>query len=464
MQNTNSDKRLGFETANVPPHCLSSERAILGIILQDNEVIDNISITLSVDDFYVRQHQIIYDSILKLISSGAQADVITVFNNISKAFIENTGLNMEYLSSLIEGLHNTRHIKEYVNIVQGKATLRRLISAGNEIISNAFESSDSEDVKQILDQAEAKIFAINEEQGKIQSGFLNYKNLIAKVTGIVEDLHARESDLTGLESGFPDLDKLTSGLQAGDLIIVAGRPSMGKTTLAINIAEYMAIDLDLPVAIFSMEMSAVQIAMRTIVSRTLISQQRLRSGKLRDEEWPVLVECLKELKSKQINIDETPALTPSDIRSRARKLTRKVGQLGCIIVDYIQLMSGTKTSNKMENRAGEISEISRSLKILAKELKCPVIALSQLNRSLEQRPNKRPIMSDLRESGAIEQDADLILFIYRDEVYNTESQQKGQAEIIIAKQRNGPIGTIHLGFQGEFSRFVSLDSYHSYDD
>lgn len=318
-------------------------------------------------------------------------------------------------------------------------------------------------MRQLLDEAETKVFSIAEEGSRGQKGFLEIQPLLTQVVERIDDLYHRDSqtDITGVATGFVDLDRMTSGMQPGDLIIVAGRPSMGKTALALNIGEHVAVDQGLPVAVFSMEMAGTQLAMRMLGSVGRLDQHRLRTGRLRDDDWPRLTHAISKMSDAQLFIDETPALNPMELRARARRLARQSGQLGLIIIDYLQLMSG---SSNGENRATEISEISRSLKSLAKELNCPVIALSQLNRSLEQRPNKRPVMSDLRESGAIEQDADVILFIYRDQVYNPDSQDKGTAEIIIGKQRNGPIGTVRLTFLGEHTKFENFAGRNAFED
>jgi replicative DNA helicase len=326
-----------------------------------------------------------------------------------------------------------------------------LITVSDEIAGDAFNPQGKE-VKQMLDAAESKIFAIAEEGARGAVGFVDIQPLLARVVERIDELFSRDgsNDITGVPTGMTDLDRMTSGLQQGDLIIVAGRPSMGKTAFSVNIGENVAIESGLPVAIFSMEMGGTQLAMRMLGSVGRIDQQRLKTGRLNEEDWPKLTHAIQKMNDAQIYIDETPALSSIELRSRSRRLARKCGQLGLIIVDYLQLMSANSPG---ENRATEISEISRNLKSLAKELNCPVIALSQLNRSLEQRPNRRPVMSDLRESGAIEQDADLILFIYRDEVYNPDSPDKGTAEIIIGKQRNGPIGQVRMTFLGQFTKF-----------
>jgi len=339
--------------------------------------------------------------------------------------------------------------------VRERAILRRLASAGGEIAESAFHPL-GRSVREILDQAETKVFEIAEHGARGQQGFVELRPLLTQAVERIEVLFNRDnpSDVTGVPTGFTDLDHMTSGLQEGDLIVIAGRPSMGKTALALNIGEHIALSSRLPVAVFSMEMGAMQLAMRLIGSVGRLDQHKVRTGQLVAEDWQRLSEALGKLSEAAIHVDETPALNALELRARARRLARQYGgKLGAIVVDYLQLMQAVAEG---ENRATEISEISRSLKALAKELKVPVVALSQLNRSLEQRPNKRPIMSDLRESGAIEQDADLILFIYRDEVYNEESQDKGVAEIIIGKQRNGPIGTVRLAFLGQYTRFENL--------
>jgi replicative DNA helicase len=328
------------------------------------------------------------------------------------------------------------------------------VSVADEIAATAFNPQGKE-ARQLLDEAESKVFKIAQEGAKATTGFREIQPLLSEVVERIDELYHREgnTDVTGVPTGFTDLDRMTSGLQGGDLVIVAGRPSMGKTSLAMNIAEHVAIEHGLPVAVFSMEMGAVQLAMRMLGSVGMLDQHRMRTGKLLADDWPRVTHAVQRMQDAQLYIDETPALSSVEVRARARRLARQCGRLGLIVIDYLQLMGASSSG---ENRATEISEISRSLKALGKELDCPVIALSQLNRSLEQRPNKRPVMSDLRESGAIEQDADLILFIYRDEVYNPDSPDKGTAEIIVGKQRNGPIGTVRLTFQGSSTRFLNF--------
>jgi replicative DNA helicase len=391
-----------------------------------------------------------------LISVAKPADVITVFESLSSsAKAEEVG-GIAYLNALAQNTPSAANIRRYAEIVRDRAVLRRLITVSDEISGEAFNPQGKE-VKQLLDEAEAKIFSIAEDGSRGKQGFQEIQPLLTQVVERIDELFNRENpnDITGVPTGFVDLDRMTSGLQKGDLIIVAGRPSMGKTAFSVNIGEHVAVESGLPVAIFSMEMGGSQLAMRMLGSVGRLDQTRLRTGRLNDEDWPRLTHAIQKMNGAQIYIDETPGLNSMELRARSRRLARTCGTLGLVIVDYLQLMSANSAG---ENRATEISEISRNLKGLAKELNCPVIALSQLNRSLEQRPNKRPVMSDLRESGAIEQDADLILFIYRDEVYNPDTTDKGIAEIIIGKQRNGPIGDVRLTFLGQFSKFENYTS------
>jgi replicative DNA helicase len=347
------------------------------------------------------------------------------------------------------------NIRRYGEIVRERAILRKLVSASDEISTTAFNPK-GKPVAQILDEAEQKIFNIGEEGSRMKQGFQSMDSLVVELLDRVEEMSQNPNDITGVPTGFYDFDRMTSGLQPGDLVVLAARPSMGKTALAINIAEHVAVNEGLPVAVFSMEMGAAQLAIRIVGSIGRIDQGHLRTGKLSDDEWPRLTEAIEKLRSISLHIDETPGLTPSELRANARRLARQCGKLGLIVVDYLQLMSGTSSDG--DNRATELGEISRGLKMLAKELQCPVIALSQLNRSVEQRTDKRPMMSDLRESGAIEQDADVIMFIYRDDYYNKDSKEPGVAEVIIGKQRNGPTGTVKLAFLKPITKFESLAS------
>lgn len=446
---SHSDSQL--DSIRVPPHSIEAEQSVLGGLLLDNAAWDRIADFISEADFYRYDHRIIFQCIVKLINSSRPADVITVFealNAINKA--DDAG-GITYLNALAQNTPSAANIRRYAEIVRDRGILRKLITVSDEIAGQAFNPQGKE-VKQMLDEAESKIFAIAEEGSRGAQGFQAIQPLLAQVVERIDELYHRDntSDITGVPTGFADLDKMTSGLQPGDLVIVAGRPSMGKTAFSLNIGENVAIESGLPVAVFSMEMGGAQLAMRMLGSVGKLDQHRLRTGRLNDEDWPRLTHAIQKMNDAQLYIDETPALSAIELRARSRRLSRQCGKLGLIVIDYLQLMSG---SSQGENRATEISEISRSLKGLAKELQCPVIALSQLNRSLEQRPNKRPVMSDLRESGAIEQDADVILFIYRDQVYNPDSPDKGTAEIIIGKQRNGPIGSVRLTFLGEYTKF-----------
>ena len=443
-----------------PPHSIEAEQSVLGGLLLENGAWDKIGDLIHEDDFYRYDHRIIYHHIQRLIGKSHPADVITVFESLQLAGKAQEVGGLPYLNALASSVPSAANVRRYAEIVRDRAVLRKLVTVADEISGNAY-NPQGKDTKQLLDEAESKIFSIAEEGARGGSGFQNLPVVLSEVVTRIDELYHRadHSDVTGVPTGFTDMDNMTSGLQPGDLIVVAGRPSMGKTAFSLNIGEHVAIEQGLPVAVFSMEMGANQLALRLLSSVGKLDQQRLRTGRLQNEDWPKLTSAIQRMQDAQLFIDETPALNSLELRARARRLARQCGKLGLIVIDYIQLMAANSVG---ENRATEISEISRGLKALAKELHCPVIALSQLNRSLEQRPNKRPIMSDLRESGAIEQDADVILFIYRDEVYNPDTQDKGTAEIIIGKQRNGPIGTVRMTFlkeQTKFTNFVSADNY-----
>ena len=449
------------EAFKVPPQSIEAEQSVLGGLLLDNAAADKVGDILAADDFYNDAHRLLFNAIVGLIGDNKPADVITVGEALgSLKKLDYIG-GLAYLSALVENVPTAANIRRYAEIVRERAILRRLAAAGGEIADTAYNPL-GRSVREILDQAETKVFEIAEHGARGQQGFQELRPLLTQVVERIEFLYNRDnpSDVTGVPTGFTDLDRMTSGLQEGDLTVIAGRPSMGKTALALNIAEHIALSSKLPVAVFSMEMSATQLVMRLIGSVGRLDQHKVRTGRLTTEDWERLSGALGRLSDAAIHIDETPALNALELRARARRLSRQYGgKLGAIVVDYLQLMESVSDG---ENRATEISEISRSLKALAKELKVPVLALSQLNRSLEQRPNKRPQMSDLRESGAIEQDADLILFIYRDEVYNQDTQDKAVAEIIIGKQRNGPIGFVRLAFLGEHTRFENLAAAGSY--
>ena len=441
-----------LDAIKLPPHSVEAEQSVLGGILLDTSAWDKITDLLSEADFYRAEHRLIFRHISRLTDHAKPVDVITVAESLeSNSELDKAG-GLAYLGSLATNVPSAANIRRYAEIVRERAVMRKLVAVGTDIATSGYNPG-GRDAGQLLDEAESKVLEISQQGERGRQGFMSMPPLLSEVVDRIETLYGKEltSEVTGIATGFTDLDRMTSGLQPGDLIVVAGRPSMGKTAFSINIAENVALE-NKPVAIFSMEMGGAQLAMRMIGSVGRLNQHSLRTGKLEDEDWSRMTHALGLLNDAPIFIDETAGLNALELRSRARRLHRQHGKLGLIVIDYIQLMSSPMGKNS-ENRATEISEISRSLKSLAKELKVPVIALSQLNRSLEQRPNKRPVMSDLRESGAIEQDADLILFIYRDEVYNKDSPDKGKAEIIIGKQRNGPIDTVNLTFRGEFTRF-----------
>lgn len=438
----------------LPPHSVEAEQSVLGGLLLENEALDKIADLIASGDFYRHDHRVIYEHISRLIEHNKPADIVTVAESLeSTAQLSGVG-GISYLGALAQNTPSAANIRRYAEIVRERAVMRSLVEVGSSIAESAF-SPQGKDAAQLLDEAEARIFEIAEGGKRSTQGFIDIKTLLPQVADRIDQLFQRDnaSDVTGIPTGFADLDSMTSGLQPGDLVIVAGRPSMGKTAFSLNIAENVALDTGLPVAVFSMEMGATQLAMRMIGSVGRLDQHRMRTGRLEDEDWVRLTTALGKLNDAPMFIDESAGLNALEVRARARRLHRQCGKLGLIVIDYLQLMSATRTG---ENRATEISEISRALKALAKELDVPVVALSQLNRGLEQRPNKRPVMSDLRESGAIEQDADVILFIYRDQVYNPDSPDKGTAEIIIGKQRNGPIGTVRLTFLGEHTRFENF--------
>lgn len=439
----------------VPPHSIEAEQSVLGGLMLDNDSYDHVTEVIGEHDFYRHDHRLIFKAIIFLANKEEPYDAVTVSEYLNDmGELENIG-GLIFLGGIVQNTPSAANIKAYAGIVRERSVLRQLISVGTGISDAAF-NTQGQDSGDILDEAERNVLAIAEQRSRGRKGFESIKNLLNKSLERIDELFHSKNPLTGVSTGFEDFDSQTSGLQSSDLIIVAGRPSMGKTAFAMNLAENAAIKSGVPVAIFSMEMPSEQLAMRMMSSLGRIDQNRIRTGKLEQDDWPRLSSAVSLLSEAPLFIDDTPALTPGELRARARRLKRENnGELGLIIIDYLQLMQGSGNA-RQENRATEISEISRSLKALAKELEVPVIALSQLNRGLEQRPNKRPIMSDLRESGAIEQDADVIAFIYRDEVYNDDTPDKGIAEIIIGKQRNGPIGTIKLTFRGQFTRFENF--------
>jgi replicative DNA helicase len=439
----------------IPPHSVEAESSVLGGLLLDNGAWDRVGDLLHDGDFYRHEHKLIYGAIGSLINASKPADVITVFEHLqNQGKAEDVG-GLGYLNSLAQYVPSASNIRRYAEIVRERSILRKLVTASDEIATNAF-NTQGKAVDKILDEAEQKIFNIGEEGSRMKQGFQGMDSLVVELLDRVQEMADNPNDITGVPTGFHDLDRMTSGFQAGDMIVLAARPSMGKTALAINIAEHVALNEGLPVAVFSMEMGASQLAVRIVGSIGRIDQGHLRTGKLTDDEWPRLTEAIEKLRNISLHIDETPGLTVSELRANARRLARQCGgKLGLIVIDYLQLMS-VSSGMSDENRATAVGEISRGLKMLAKELGCPVIALSQLSRGVESRTDKRPMMSDLRESGAIEQDADVIMFIYRDDYYNKDSKEPGVAEVIISKQRNGPTGTVKLAFLKPITKFESL--------
>ncbi len=447
----------------LPPHSMEAEQSLLGALLIDNQAFDRVADTVAGEDFYRDDHRRIWRHIAKLIEANRPADVVTVSESIEASEDKDKTGGAAYLAALAQNTPSALNIRRYAELVRERAIQRRLAQVATEIAENALAPT-GKDVGQLLDEAESKIFQIAESGARKDQGLVGISPVLAKVFERIDHLHSQDnpSDITGVPTGFTELDQRTAGLQPGDLIIVAGRPSMGKTAFALNIAEHVALhpSVRLPVAVFSMEMSASQLAMRMLSSMAKLDQSRLRTGRLNDEEWGRLTDEIGRLNEARIHVDETAALNALELRARARRMKREYGKLGLVVVDYLQLMSA---SSQGENRATEISEISRSLKALAKELDVPVIALSQLSRAVEQRNDRRPMMSDLRESGAIEQDADVILFIYREEVYSPDKEEaKGRAEVIIGKQRTGPIGRVDLTFLGRYTRFANFQDPNAF--
>ncbi len=432
----------------VPPNSVEAEQSLLGGLMQDNEAWDKVADIVIAGDFYRKDHRLIFSAIAELAEDGHPCDVVTVSEYLDNRNELNDAGGLEYLATLTNETPGAANARAYAQILRERSTLRSLINAGNEISGNAF-ATEGRSASELVDEAERLVFEIAESGARGRVGFQSLKQILPATVDRIDVLHQTGGDITGIPTGFNEFDKLTAGLQPGDLVIIAGRPSMGKTTLAVNIAENAAIGAKVPTAIYSMEMPSEQLAFRMISSLGRVDQTHLRTGKFPDEDWSRINTAVQLMSDAPIYIDDSPGLSPTEIRARARRLKREA-DLGLIVIDYLQLM---QVQGNTENRATEISEISRNLKALAKELRVPIIALSQLNRSVEQRQDKRPVMSDLRESGAIEQDADLIIFIYREEVYQPETPRKGIADVSIAKQRNGPIGDFPLTFVGRFTKF-----------
>ncbi|MEX2132020.1 MAG: replicative DNA helicase, partial [Pseudohongiellaceae bacterium] len=442
----------------VPPNSVEAEQAVLGGLMLDNAEWDNIADLLLPMDFYRPEHQVIFQIMLQQSEANHPIDVVTLSEALNERNeLANAG-GLDYLGELAGNARGTANIKAYADIIRERATLRTLIGVANEIADSGYNTGGRK-AAEVLDQAEQKVFNIADDRPR-EGSPEQINPVITRVIERVDELYASDGALTGLASGYRDLDAMTNGWQKGDLVIVAGRPSMGKTAFAMNLVEHAVLHNEAPVLVFSLEMPADSLVFRMLSSLGKIDQTRLRTGQLVEDDWPKLTSAVAKLKDRPLLIDDSPGLSPMEMRSRARRVIREHGDLGMVVVDYLQLMQVKGTS---ENRVGEISEISRSLKLLAREFNCPVVAVSQLNRSLEQRPNKRPVMSDLRDSGAIEQDADIIAFIYRDEVYNKDTNDKGIAEVIISKHRNGPIGDLRLSFLGQFTRFENF-AQPKYDD
>lgn len=448
----NSNTMVSADPLKRPPHALEAEQAILGGVMLDNQAWDKISSRLCENDFYRSEHRTLFRAVVELAKKSHPFDVITVLDTLKSLDLLDDAGGEVYLFELASNTPSVANVSAYADIVREKSVQRQLIQVASDIADAAYNPQGRE-VSELLDFSETKVFAIAEQTAG-DGGPEGIKTILVKAVERIDALYHSGDSITGLATGLSDLDEMTSGLQPSDLVIVAGRPSMGKTTLVMNMAEHAAIKGDKPVLVFSMEMPSDSLAMRMMSSLGRIDQHRIRTGKLDEDDWPRVTSAVHMLSEAPLYIDDTPAMSPSEMRARARRLMKEKGPLGLIVVDYLQLMK--VPGFKADSRTAEISEISRSLKSLAKELQVPVVALSQLNRSLEQRHDKRPVMSDLRESGAIEQDADLIVFIYRDEVYNDDSPDKGTAEIIIAKQRNGPIGKVRVAFLGKYTRFEDL--------
>jgi len=449
-------KDIDYSLHKVPPQNIEAEQSILGGILLDNHAVNSVLEILEIGDFYSEAHRKIFSSIVDLSEKNEPSDLITLSNILrNKKQIDDVG-GVAYLASLVDNVPSAANIAYYSKIVKEKSILRRLIGASTEILNKSYNTTA--DVENVLDDAEHAIFEISEN--KIKPSFFPLKDIIKDSFKAIEKLYEKKALITGITTGFEELDRITSGFQKSDLVIIAGRPSMGKTALAINMAQNAAIEMEIPVALFSLEMSKEQLAIRMLSSEARVDSQRLRKGFLGETDWPKLTTAAGRLSDASIFIDDTPAISVLEMKAKSRRLKAEKG-LGLIVLDYLQLMRGRNTSLPREQ---EISEISRSLKALAKELDVPVVALSQLNRQVEARTDKRPYMADLRESGAIEQDADVILFIYRDEIYNKseDNPEKGLAEIIVGKQRNGPTGKVKLAFLNEYTRFENLTTTKEY--
>ena len=433
----------------VPPHSAEAEQSVIGSMLMDKEAIITASEILIDDDFYNHQYAVLFNSMVELFNEGKPVDLITLQNKLKEKDIPAEVCSLEFIRDIIAAVPTSANVKYYATIVSEKATLRRLIKVTESITNECY--LDKENLENILAETEKKVFDII--QNRSSGDFVSIKDIVIKSLESIESAAKSKGSVTGIATGFYDLDYKMAGLQPSDLILVAARPSMGKTAFVLNIAEYVAVKNNITTAIFSLEMSKDQLVKRIISMNSKVDSQAIRSGELKDEDWIKLVESAKFIGNSGLIIDDTPGISISELRSKCRKFKLE-HNLGLVIIDYLQLMSGNK---KSQSREQEISEISRSLKALAREINAPVIALSQLSRAVEQRPDKRPMLSDLRESGAIEQDADVVMFIYRDDYYNKDSEEAGVSEIIIGKQRNGPTGTVKLAWLSQYTKFANLE-------
>ena len=435
-----------MELGRIPPHDIEAEQAIIGSMLTDKDAVIAAVEVLQEQDFYREDNKIIYSAILNLYNRAEPIDIITLKSELkSMGKFEAVG-GLEYIVQLPDKVPTTSNVEQYIKIVEEKSMLRALIKTADELITLGYDPT--QEVEQVIDTAEKKIFQVM--QKKNQKGYSSIKDILVDTFTQLEQLYNQKQHITGVPTGFADLDYITAGLHKSDLVIVAARPAMGKSAFALNLASNAAVRYNTPVAIFSLEMSKEQMTNRILCSEAMVDSNKVRTGKVEDDDWQKLAEASGNLSQAQIFIDDTPGISVMEIRAKCRKLKLEKN-IGLVIIDYLQLVQGSNKRNG--SREQEISEISRSLKILAKEINVPVIALSQLSRAPEQRPDHRPMLSDLRESGAIEQDADIVMFLYRDEYYNKDSPSKGITEVIIAKQRNGPIGTVELVWMGDLCRF-----------
>ena len=440
------------DMTRIPPHSVESEQSILGSILLDKDAIITVTETIKPDDFYKEAHKIIYECMITLSNKGEPIDLITLTEELRKQGHLNDIGGISYITSLSTIVPTTSNVKYYADIVKEKSVLRKLIKASNEIINLGYSGATK--IEDVLEQAEKSIFDISQE--KTSDDFKSINLVLMDAYDMIEKLYTNKSDVTGITTGFKDLNKKINGLQRTDLILIAARPAMGKTAFSLNLVQNAALKGDASVAVFSLEMSKEQLVQRMLSSQSSVELKKIKTGTLNDNDWPRIIDAMAVLSDAKIHIDDTPGIKISELRSKCRKLKIEKG-LDLVLIDYLQLMEGEGNN---ESRQQEISKISRSLKILAKELNCPVVALSQLSRAPEQRADHRPMLSDLRESGSIEQDADLVMFLYRDEYYNKETEDKNVGECIIAKQRNGPVGTVKLAWLGQYSKFADYEAIH----